>query len=151
MATVIECNCRVSGKREGKLLTTEQPVSFWGGVDAQKGIINDPRHELFGKSVAGKVLAFPYGKGSAAAPMVILELVRAKKAPAALVQIDVDPLLVSGPILCKHFYAETIPVVTVSNKAFQHLKTGRHAVVDGSKGEIILRNYEPKKGNICGS
>ena len=141
MAKVIKCNCRVSGKREGRLLTTEQPVSFWGGVDVQKGIINDPRHELFGESVAGKVLAFPYGKGSAAAPMVILELVRAGNAPAALVQIDVDPLLVSGPILCKHFYGETIPVVTVNNEEFQILKTGLHAVIDGSKGEIILFGF----------
>jgi predicted aconitase with swiveling domain len=141
MATIIKCKCRVSGKREGRLLTTDHPVSFWGGVDAQKGIVNDPRHELFGESIAGKVLVFPYGKGSAAAPMVMLELVRAKKAPAALVQIDVDPLLVSGPILCKHFYGETIPVVTVNNEEFQILKTGLHAVIDGCKGKIILFDF----------
>ena len=138
MAAVIKCKSRVSGKIAGELLTTVQPVSFWGGVDPEKGIINDPRHELFGESIAGKVLAFPYGKGSAAAPMVILELVRAKKAPAALVQIEVDPLLVSGPVISKHFYGETIPVVTVDKEGFQILKTGRHAVIDGSKGEIIL-------------
>ena len=138
MATVIKCKCRVSGRREGDLLTTDQPVSFWGGVDPEKGIINDPRHELFGESIAGKVLAFPYGKGSTGAPMVVLELVRAKKAPAALVQMEVDPLLVSGPIICKHFYGETIPVVTLNNEGFQLLKTGLHAVIDGSKGEIIL-------------
>lgn len=138
MATVIKCKCRVSGKREGELLTTDQPISFWGGVDPEKGIINDPRHRLFGESVAGKILAFPYGKGSAAAPMVILELVRAKKAPAALVLKEVDPLLLSGPVLCKHFYGETIPVVSIDNEGFQLLKTGQHAVVDGSKGEVII-------------
>ena len=138
MAKVIKCKCSVSGNRKGDLLTTHQPVSFWGGVDPEKGIIIDPRHELFGASVAGKVLAFPYGKGSAAAPMVILELVRAKKAPAALVLIEVDPLLVSGPIICKHFYGETIPVVSVDNEGFRLLKTGLHALIDGSKGEIVL-------------
>ena len=69
---------------------------------------------------------------------MILELVRAKKAPAALIQIEVDPLLVSGPVISKHFYNETIPVVTLNNKEFQLLKTGLHAVVDGSKGEIVL-------------
>ena len=138
MATVIKCKCRVSGKREGKLLATEQPVSLWGGVDPEKGIINDPRHELFGESIAGKVLAFPHGKGSTGTPTVVLELVRAKKAPAALVQIEVDPLLVSGPILCKHFYSETIPVVTVDNEGFKLLKTGQHAVVDGFKEEVTI-------------
>jgi len=138
MATVIKCKCRVSGRREGELLTTNQPISFWGGVDPAKGLINDPRHELFGKSIVGKVLAFPYGKGSAAAPMVILELVRAKKAPAALIQIEADPLLVSGPIICKHFYGQTIPVVTVNSEGFQLLKTGLHAVVDGVKGKVTI-------------
>ena len=138
MATIITCKCRISGRREGDLLATHQPVSFWGGVDPGKGIINDPRHELFGESIAGKVLAFPYGKGSAAAPMVILELARAKKAPAALIQIEVDPLLVAGPIICRHFYNETIPVVTLDNEEFELLKTGLHAVVDGYKGEIVL-------------
>jgi predicted aconitase with swiveling domain len=138
MVTLIKCKCLVSGRREGDLLTTDQPVSFWGGVDPEKGIINDPRHELFGESIAGKVLAFPYGKGSAAAPMVILELVRAQKAPVALIQIEVDPLLVSGPVICRHFYGEIIPMVTLNNTEFQMLKTGLHAVVDGGKGEIIL-------------
>jgi predicted aconitase with swiveling domain len=98
-------------------------------------------HELFGESIVGKVLAFPYGKGSTGTPMVVLELVRAKKAPAALVQIEVDPLLVSGPIICKHFYNETIPVVTLNNKEFQLLKTGLHAVVDGTNGAIVLSGY----------
>ena len=141
MATIIKCKCHVSGKREGDLLTTLQPVSFWGGVNPEKGIINDPRHELYGKSVAGKVLAFPYGKGSTGTPMVVLELVRIQKAPAALVQIEVDPLMVSGPIICKHFYGETIPVVTVDNEGFRLLKTGLHAVVDGSRGEILLSGF----------
>jgi predicted aconitase with swiveling domain len=95
-------------------------------------------HELFGESIVGKVLAFPYGKGSTGTPMVVLELVRAKKAPAALVQIEVDPLLVSGPIICKHFYNETIPVVTVRHKDFPLLKTGLQSVVDDNKEEIML-------------
>ena len=90
------------------------------------------------KSIAGKALAFPYGKGSAAAPTVVMELVRAKKAPAALVQLEADPLLVAGPIISKHFYNENIPVVTLSHGDFRLLKTGLHAVVDGNKGEIIL-------------
>ncbi len=138
MATVVKCKCRVSGRREGTLLTTAQPISFWGGVDPERGIINDPRHELFGESIVEKIVAFPFGKGSAAAPMVIMELVRAEKAPAALVQIELDPLLVAGPVICKHFYGETRPVVTVNQMAFKLFKSGMHAVVDGGRGEIIL-------------
>jgi predicted aconitase with swiveling domain len=138
VVAAIACKSHVSGKRSGKLLTTAQTVSFWGGVDPAKGIINDPRHELFEESIVGKVLAFPYGKGSTGTPMVILELVRVKKAPAALVLMEADPLLLSGPIIARHFYGEIIPVVTVKSEGFQLLKTGLHAVVDGFKGEVTI-------------
>ncbi len=138
MAVAIACKSHVLGKREGELLTTSQTVSFWGGVNPTEGIINDPRHELFGESIVGKVLAFPYGKGSTGTPMVILELVRVKKAPAALVLMEADPLLLSGPIIARHFYGQTIPVVTVNSEGFQLLKTGPHAVVDGFKGKVTI-------------
>jgi uncharacterized protein len=138
MAIVIKGKSLVSGKSEGILLATQQPVSFWGGVDPETGIINDPRHECFGESIAGKVLAFPYGKGSTGAPLVILELARIKKAPAALIQMEADALLLSGPIICKHFYGTTMPVVTLQKEAFEALKSGQHAVVDADNGQVIL-------------
>ena len=138
MAEVIPCKGRVPGTATGALLTTRQPLSLWGGVDPEKGVINDPRHELFGESMAGKVLAFPYGKGSTGAPLVVMELARLKNAPAALVLIEVDPLVVSGPVISKYFYGETMPVVTVDKEGFQMLKTGTHAKVDATKGEIRI-------------
>ena len=63
----------------------------------------------FDQSIAGKVLAFPHGKGSAAAPLVLLELAKQGTAPAAMINIETDPLLVAGPIISKHFYGTTIP------------------------------------------
>jgi predicted aconitase with swiveling domain len=138
MATNIKCEPLVAGYGRGKILATQQSISFWGGVDPASGNIVDPRHELFNKSITGKVLAFPYGKGSAAAPLVLLELAKQGTAPAAIINIETDPLLVSGPIICKHFYNETIPVVTLNNEEFQLLKTGLYAVVDGNKEAIML-------------
>ena len=138
MVTQITCTCCVAGKGAGKLLTTMQPISFWGGVDPAKGTVSDPRHELFGESIARRVLAFPYGKGSTGAPLVMMELVRMKKAPAALVQVAVDPLQVAGPVICRHFYSESIPVVTIRSHDFKLLQTGMHAIIDGDKEEIIL-------------
>jgi len=79
MATILKCRPLVAGHGRGKILTTHQSISFWGGVDPVNGMITDPRHELFDQSITGKILAFPYGKGSAAAPLVLLEL--AKQAP----------------------------------------------------------------------
>ena len=138
MDIILKCKTLVAGYGCGKTLATQQSISFWGGVDPQTGLIVDPRHELFEKSIKGKVLVFPYGKGSAAAPLVILELAKQGTAPAAIINVETDPLLVAGPIISKHFYHQTVPVVTLREQDFQLLKTGMHAVVDGGKGEIVL-------------
>jgi predicted aconitase with swiveling domain len=138
MATTIKCRPLVAGYGRGKILTTQQNISFWGGVDPASGMIIDPRHELFDQPITGKVLAFPYGKGSAAAPLVLLELAKQGTAPAAIINIEIDPLLVAGPIISKHFYGTTIPVVALPRAAFDRLQTGQTAAVDGIRGEIVI-------------
>jgi predicted aconitase with swiveling domain len=138
MATILKCSPLVAGHGSGEILTTHQSISFWGGVDPATGMIIDPRHELFDQSITAKILAFPYGKGSAAAPLVLLELAKQKTAPAAIINIETDPLLVAGPIISKHFYGTSIPVVTLARTAFDRLQTGQAASVDGGKGEIII-------------
>jgi hypothetical protein len=51
------------GKGEGEALTTSMPISFYGGVDPNTGEVIEKGHELQGKSVKGKILVFPTGKG----------------------------------------------------------------------------------------
>jgi predicted aconitase with swiveling domain len=138
MAVILKGKFLVAGYGSGNTLTTRQSISFWGGVDPATGLIVDPRHELFEKSIKEKILAFPYGKGSAAAPLVILEMVKQGTAPAAIINVETDPLLVAGPIISKHFYHKIIPVVSLNKDDFQLLKSGMHAVVDGEKDEVIL-------------
>ena len=138
MAEILKCSPLVAGYGCGKILCTRQYISFWGGVDPPTGKIIDPRHELFDQPITAKVLAFPYGKGSAAAPLVLLELANQETAPAAMINIETDPLLVAGPIISKHFYGITIPVVTLNQAAFDRLKTGQTATVDGVKGDVVI-------------
>ena len=54
----------VGGTTEGEALVTRQTISGWGGVNPQKGEIIETRHELRGRSFAGKILVFPGAKGS---------------------------------------------------------------------------------------
>jgi predicted aconitase with swiveling domain len=140
MATTIKCRPLVAGRGRGKILSTQQNISFWGGIDPASGMIIDPRHELFDQPITSKVLAFPYGKGSAAAPLVLLELAKQGAAPAAIINIEIDPLLVAGPIISKHFYGTTIPVVALPRTAFDQLQTGQDATVDSIKGEIVIES-----------
>jgi predicted aconitase with swiveling domain len=100
----IAATCILPGTNRGRLLSTHQPISFWGCVDPATGNISDRRHELFGESISEKVLAFPFGKGSSTGSLMILELLRLNLAPAAIINIRTEPLLATGPVVGKHFY-----------------------------------------------
>ena len=128
------------GVAKGEVLRTSQPISFWGGVDPVNGLINDPRHELYNQSVAGKVLVFPFGKGSSTSSLIILELARVNKSPAAIVNIRTEPILATGPIVCKHFYGKKIPIICLDESSFQMLQTGQHATVNATEGFIVIGN-----------
>jgi len=52
------------GLAEGEALVSRMAISFTGGMDPESGIIREPGHDLYGQSVAGKILVFPTGKGS---------------------------------------------------------------------------------------
>ena len=82
---------------------------------------------------------FPFGKGSSTTSLIILELARVNKAPAAIINLRTEPILATGPIVCRHFYGKEIPVVTLDEGAFQMLKTGQHVVVNASAGEVIIK------------
>ncbi len=130
--------CVVPGVATGEVLTTLQPISFWGGVDPATGLINDPRHELFGQSVAGKVLVFPFGKGSSTGSLIMLELARVNKAPAAIVNVRTEAILATGPIVCKHFYGKEIPIISVDENSVQKLQTGQQVTVNATEGVVII-------------
>lgn len=138
MADIIKGKTIVSGTARGQVLATDQTISFWGGVDTKTGEIVDPRHNLFGQTISEKILVFPYGKGSAAAPLVLLELAREKTMPAAMINLETDPLLAAGPIISNRFYHITTPVIQVTPKDFDKLTTGQTAFVDSPSGAITL-------------
>jgi hypothetical protein len=134
----------VPGQAEGEAMVTSQSISFFGGVDPRTGNITDRRHELFGRSIAGKVAVFPFGKGSCAGSLIMLELVRVGKAPAAIVNINTEPILATGPIISKHFYGKAIPILALDEVSFKKIKTGQHLIVDAVQGYICIHSSSIK-------
>jgi predicted aconitase with swiveling domain len=126
-----------AGVGEGEALVTENPLTFWGGMDPTTGTIIDAHHELCGKKVSGKVLVFPYGAGSSSGCGVIMEMVRLGTHPAAMVNVEKDPVLALGPILAQELYGRSLPIVTVSKTVFKHFRKGDTLKVDANKGRIV--------------
>ncbi len=84
---------------EAELLVSRRKLSFLGGVDPETGEIVDPTHDLSGEVVSGKVLLIPGGRGSTVGSYVIMEMARRGTAPAAILTLEAEPILVVGCVL----------------------------------------------------
>lgn len=143
----INAKCVLSGQAEGPILFTRRPISFWGCVDPATGRVIDKRHDLLGRSVAGKILVFPFGKGSCTGSLMILELLRLNLGPAAIVNIRTEPLLATGPVVGRHFYGKWFPLVNVDEKSFDALGSGAFARIDSAPDHAVIRlTRKPAKG-----
>jgi predicted aconitase with swiveling domain len=118
------------GKVEGETLVSEEPIGFYGGVDAKTGIFIEKGHELEGQSVKGKILVFPCGKGSTVGSYVIYGLAKNNQAPLAIVNKETETIVATGVILAGIPCVDHIPVDKISN--------GDHLIVDASTGTVSI-------------
>jgi uncharacterized protein len=100
-ALPVSCEVLLAGAEPatGEVLALRKPISFWGGVDPKSGTIIDARHPDRGAVIAGRVLALPGTIGSSSASAVLLELVHAGHAPAALLMVEPDAILLLGLVV----------------------------------------------------
>jgi len=118
------------GKVEGESLVSKEPVGFYGGVDAKTGLFIEKGHELEGKSVKGKILVFPSGKGSTVGSYVIYGLAKNNQAPLAIVNKETETIVATGVILAGIPCVDGIPVERIS--------TGDRVIVDATGGTVTI-------------
>ena len=87
------------GVAEGEALTTSQPISFYGGVDPDTGVIIEKGHELEGKKVKGKILVFPNGKGSTVGSYTLYRMKKNDTAPAGMINKKCETVVAVGAII----------------------------------------------------
>ena len=87
------------GTGEGEALTTTQPISFYGGVDPNTGVVIEKGHELQGQSVKGKILVFPTGKGSTVGSYTLYRMKKNGTAPAGIVNKECETVIAVGAII----------------------------------------------------
>ncbi len=113
--------------------------TFAHGVDPATGEVTDVRSDIRGSNVKGKVLFYPFGKGSTTASAWFLEAVRLGNHPSAIVTEGVDLSAVIGSVMAKVVYGKEIPVVWgVSREAYSGLLPGRMVEVDSVSGQVRL-------------
>jgi len=124
----------IPGDAQATTLVSSEPLSFWGGYDAQTGEITDRRHPLSGACAAGKALAVPITRGSSTTTAVLLEAIRVDKAPAIILTTGVDTFLALASIVADELYGRPIPIVALSADDFATLSNDMAIAVaaDGS-------------------
>jgi len=118
------------GKGTGRLLVSPAPISFLSGVDPETGIVVEKGHPLEGKSVAGTVLVFPFGKGSTVGSYVLYALAKNGHAPAAIVNAEAEAIIATGAII------GNIPMIDRPEVPLDSLNDGTMVTVDGDKGVL---------------
>ena len=106
----------VSGKVEGIVLKSENPINFLGTVDKKTGIISDQNHDLYQKSLKDTVLVFPSGVGSSVGAYTIYSIKSNESAPLAMICKKADLTVATGCALAN------IPLITISDEEFSSIK-----------------------------
>jgi predicted aconitase with swiveling domain len=136
----LQYTCRPisEGAGEGEALLSTDALCF-AMCDADTGCVLEKGHCLDGRSVAGKVLVMPTGKGSSVVQADgLYRLITKETAPAAVVIQTPEPVLVSTII------AMEVPLVDTVDPAFyDNVEEGDHIVVDAVAGTLVLRKKTP--------
>ena len=126
------------GTAEGDALVTDMAFSFGHGLDTMTGELTDTEiRDWLGQNVKGKVLVFPYGKGTSSGGLYIMQAVKRGNAPAAVINVKTDPICATGFILAEMLYDKKIPIVDqLQQNLTEIIKTGDRVKVDGDRGVV---------------
>jgi predicted aconitase with swiveling domain len=124
----------VPGVAEGEALVSHETISGWGGIDPSKGVIIEPRHELYGVSFAGKILVFPGAKGSSGWSGFFQTTRLNGCAPLAMVFNSMTTKVALGAVVTR------VPAITALDQdPTEVIKTGDWVRVDGDNGLVEIK------------
>ena len=95
----IKAKAVTGGVVEGEALVSQTAISFTGGMDPDTGIIRESGHELEGKSVSGKILVFPAGKGSTTGSWQYYAAFKRGVAPKGIINREAEGVVAISAII----------------------------------------------------
>ena len=129
----------VAGGGSGEALVLDEPLSFWGGFDADSGRVIDARHPQAGANVAGRVLVMPGGRGSSSSSSVLAEGLRRGTGPAAILLAQPDEIIVLGALIPNLLDGSRFPVIELGAADYASIRTG-DAVTVRDDGSVTCSN-----------
>jgi predicted aconitase with swiveling domain len=130
----------VEGRAEATVFAPQEPLSFWGGLDAVTGIIIDRRHPQAGRSVSNRILVMQSGRGSSSGSSVLAEAIRLGTGPAGIVLLSRDAIVTVGAMVASELYRKECPVVLVRAEDWSRVaQAGRLSIVaEDERAEVLV-------------
>ncbi|MGH3328773.1 MAG: aconitase X swivel domain-containing protein [Streptomycetales bacterium] len=127
----------VPGVAEGQALVSYETISGWGGIDPEKGVIIERRHELFGQSFAGRILVFPGAKGSSGWSGFFQSTRLMGSAPLGMIFTVLTTKVALGAVVTR------VPAVTgLDRDPLEVIRTGDRVRIDADNGVVEVERVE---------
>ncbi|MEI3140942.1 aconitase X swivel domain-containing protein [Lawsonibacter sp. LCP25S3_F5] len=134
MSKTYHCSQITKGKVDSApALVSKDAICFYL-VEPETGVVKERNHDAFGKSVVGKVLIMPSGKGSSVVQLDgLYKLMMRNNGPAAIVVQEADTVLVAAAA------AMEMPMVhRVDPEFFTDVESGMNIALDVEQGTITI-------------
>ena len=134
MSKTYHCSQITKGKVDSApALVSKDAICFYL-VEPETGVVKERNHDAFGKSVVGKVLIMPSGKGSSVVQLDgLYKLMMRNTGPAAIVVQEADTVLVAAAA------AMEMPMVhRVDPEFFTDVESGMNIALDVEQGTITI-------------
>lgn len=131
----------VPGSASGPAVVLDEPLSLWGGLDPETGMIIDQHHPQWGVGLSGSVVVMDCGRGSSSASSVLAEAVRLGTAPAAFVLRRRDEIVAVGCMVAEEIYGLVTPVVVCEadgGRGTEQIKSGDYVSIESGLLRIDL-------------
>jgi len=127
-----------AGIAEGEAIVSHMAISFTGGMDPDTGIIRESGHELEGKSVAGKILVFPTGKGSTTGSWQFYAAFKRGHAPKGIINVKAEGIVAVSAII-----TGTPMVHQMENDPLECINNGDFVKINADEGYVEIKKSKP--------
>jgi predicted aconitase with swiveling domain len=125
----------VGGEASGRALVLDEPLSLWGGLDPDSGLLIDAHHPQHGVDLTGRILVMTVGRGSSSSSSVLAEAARTGHAPAAILLTEPDLILAVGAAVATELYGIGVPIVVLDPGLLRSMPDGTRVSIS-TQGEV---------------
>lgn len=126
------------GKCFGRAIISNKEISFLGSIDPDIGKVIQKDNDLFGNTVAGKILVFPNAVGSTVGSYSLYRMKKNNVAPKALVCKEAETIVAVGSIISEIPCIDTVDISKIKNDDYLYVDANSGTIEKISEIKCII-------------